>query len=76
MWDTRPEVGVGVEGTPPSPVSRVPRLAQINTSARTPGNGDRGVMPDFADKKVIVVGGSAGMGRQAAANVVEAEAVR
>jgi NAD(P)-dependent dehydrogenase (short-subunit alcohol dehydrogenase family) len=28
-------------------------------------------MPDFADKKVIVVGGSAGMGRQAAANVVE-----
>jgi NAD(P)-dependent dehydrogenase (short-subunit alcohol dehydrogenase family) len=28
-------------------------------------------MPDFANKKVIVVGGSAGMGRQAAANVVE-----
>ncbi len=28
-------------------------------------------MHDFADKKVIVVGGSAGMGRQAAANVVE-----
>jgi NAD(P)-dependent dehydrogenase (short-subunit alcohol dehydrogenase family) len=28
-------------------------------------------MPDFADNKVIVVGGSAGMGRQTAANVVE-----
>ena len=28
-------------------------------------------MPDFAGKKVIVVGGSAGMGRQTAANVVE-----
>jgi NAD(P)-dependent dehydrogenase (short-subunit alcohol dehydrogenase family) len=28
-------------------------------------------MPDFADKKVIVVGGSAGMGRQTATNVVE-----
>jgi NAD(P)-dependent dehydrogenase (short-subunit alcohol dehydrogenase family) len=28
-------------------------------------------MPDFTNKKVIVVGGSAGMGRQAAANVVE-----
>jgi NAD(P)-dependent dehydrogenase (short-subunit alcohol dehydrogenase family) len=28
-------------------------------------------MPDFANKKVVVVGGSAGMGRQAAANVVE-----